>query len=315
MGRRAGGAAARIAAGVAALATCAGTLGCAGTATRGGAGGAAGRADGCSPGLFVVDGACLGPREIDGYCGSRSVGSTCALAACGPGEGLDPRAGTGAPARTVRELVARDRSTPLPAGARLSCRDDRVLVAHGDHAGCLARSDACPRTMHASPSDPPCVADPVCPLGEVRAADGACVVVVSRGGLQVGAWTRAVLGGDPGAGDSAGTDGGAAGHGAGRMCRVLAQAPWELDVGPGGVRTVTLAVQLTFPDNDVSQATATVTAEIPPAALLATQAALDGLLIPLRALAAAGGSSDAASATVHLWCTVRGGSSPLVQAP
>jgi len=99
------------------------------------------------------------------------------------------------------------------------------------------------------------------------------------------------------------------------VCRVLAQAPWEIEVGTGGVRTVTLAVQLTFPDNDVSQATATVTAELPSGALLAAQAALDGLLIPLRALATPAGTSDAASATVHLSCTVRGGSSPLVQAP
>jgi len=258
------------------------------------------RADECGLGLFVVDGACLSPREIDAYCGSRSVESACVAAECASGEGVDSRASTCVPQRTVREIVARDRPTPMFDGSTVACREDRVLVAHGDHAVCLARSDACPRATHSDPSRPRCVPDAPCPAGAVRA--NTCVRVVSAGVLDVGAWSRSVLGADGGGGDD-------------RLCRSLAQAPWEVDIGPGGERTVALTVQLTFPDNDVSQATATASAELPSAGLRAVQAGLDSLLVPLRALSRMARATDAASATVHVSCTVRGGSSPLVQAP
>jgi hypothetical protein len=247
--------------------------------------------DGCP---LVIDGACVSPREIDAYCGARSVGASCVAPKCAPGDAIDLRESVCVPQRTVRAIVARDRPSPLPETTVVACRDDHVLVAHGDHALCLARADACPRTTHAGP-DPArrgCVADPTCPRGEIRARD-ACVRVVTNGVLDVGAWTRAVLGPDGGAGDD-------------RLCRVLAQAPWDLDVGPGGSRTVALTVDLTFPNNDVTQVSATAT----PSATV--QAALDSLLLPLRTL---GGTADAASATTHVSCTIHGSSSPLLLPP
>jgi hypothetical protein len=247
---------------------------------------------------FVVDGACVSPREIDAYCGSRSVAATCALPSCALGDAIDPRASTCVPQRTVRAIVARDRPLPVPEATVIACRDDHVLIAHGDHALCLARADACPRTTHADPSRG-CVPDAPCPAGEVRARD-ACVRVVTGGMLDVGRWSRAVLGPDGGAGDD-------------RLCRVLAQAPWDFDVGPGGSRVLALTIDLAFPNNDVTQASAVATtSDLPPAGLADAQASLDALLIPLRAL---GGTAGAASATVRVSCTIHGTSSPLLLPP
>lgn len=124
--------------------------------------------------------------------------------------------------------------------------------------------------------------------------DGAPVVDVGR-------WLRAMLG----------TDGG---EGTARVCRPLSQQVGELDVGPGGARTLSLTVELVFPDNDVTQLSGrVVTVDLASgqavfgAGAQAVQRALDALLVPLRAL---GGASDAASATVKVHCTVRGGGSP-----
>ncbi len=261
-------------------------------ATTSGARGAAG----CQ---LVLDGACVSPREVDAYCGARSIGASCAVPSCAPGEAIDPRASACVPQRTVRAIVARDRPSPLPEATTLACRDDHVLVAHGDHAVCLARADACPRTTHAAPGRG-CVHDAPCPAGEVRSG-AACVRVASRGVLDVGSWSRAVLGLDGGSGDD-------------RVCRVLAQTPWDFDVGPGGSRTVALTVDLAFPNNDVGEVSAAVTApsDIPSPGLVAAQSSVDRLLVPLRAL---GGTADAASSTVRLSCTIHGTSSPLLLPP
>jgi hypothetical protein len=264
-------------------------------------GAAAAAVNGCKRGLFVVDGACLGPREVDAFCGARSLGPGCVTAVCGPGEAVDLRAGGCVPQRSVRATLDRQRPTAIPDGTTLACHDDHLLVANADHAVCLERSDACPRTTHferEQPSSRGCVPDPLCASGEVRTR-GACVRVVTGGALDVGAWARAILGPDGGAGGD-------------RLCRVLAQAPWDFDVGPGGSRAVGLAIDLRFPDNDVTGASASVAADGPSSGLLAAQSAVDSLLIPLRAL---GGTAGAASASVHVSCLLRGATSPLLLPP
>ena len=121
--------------------------------------------------------------------------------------------------------------------------------------------------------------------------------------VDVGSWSRAVLGADGGPGTPL-------------LCRTLGQEPWALDVGPGGARGVALRVELVFPDNDVTQVTARVALmDLATGAALSGQAgraaevAVESLLGPLRAL---GGTASAAAATSSILCTVRGGTSPRV---
>jgi hypothetical protein len=115
--------------------------------------------------------------------------------------------------------------------------------------------------------------------------------------VDVGRWTRAALGPD-------------GGEGAPRLCSVLAANPWSFDVGSGGVRPLHLAVELVFPDNDVTQVTSRVTVDdAPPAGAAAADRAVATLLVPLRSL---GGTTDAASVSTRVTCTVRGGAPPLL---
>ena len=124
--------------------------------------------------------------------------------------------------------------------------------------------------------------------------------------IDVGRWVRAMLGPD-------------GGEGTRRLCGPLQERPWDFDVGLGGARTVALSVELVFPDNDVTQLTlraqaldATTLTPLGGEAPRAAEAALDSLLVPLRAL---GGSADAASATLRVTCTIRGGLRPRCRSP
>jgi hypothetical protein len=108
------------------------------------------------------------------------------------------------------------------------------------------------------------------------------------------------------------------GFGTSRLCQPFVEQPWALDVGTGGARALALSIELRFPDNDVTQVSGTV--ELTDAASgqpvlggvrrgQRDAQALESLLVPLRAL---GGTSDAASATLHVRCTVRGGGTPFL---
>ncbi len=213
-----------------------------------------------------------------------------------------------------RAIAARTRS--IPEDLVLGCHDEHALVLHGDDTACLSSVDVCPPATTWDRGGARCLPLPACPPGEIRpdAASGACVRVVIPGAkgealVDVGRWTRTVLGPDGGEGTS-------------RLCRQLAIAPWDLDVGPGGARTLLLQLDLRFPDNDVTQVSARValldSASRQPVgrssgtgtnAGRAAQRALDALLLPLRAL---GGTADAASATLQVQCTVQGGGTPFV---
>jgi hypothetical protein len=275
----------------------------------------AGGACRCAPGLAVLEGACVGPRELDAYCSPLpSRAGACAAATCAGSDPLDLATGRCAAARTARDVAAQAR--PIPDDLALGCHEGRTLVVRPDYVACIPAGDTCPRGTTWEPGTARCAPVPACPPGEVRAErdDGApagCVRVVTRVAegaavVDVGRWARAMLGTDGGMGTS-------------RLCRPFAQALWGDDVGAGGARTLALTIQLLFPDNDVTQLSADVQAldaasgqPIPGDAgrtARAARSALSPLLVPLRSL---GGVSDAASLSVGVRCTVRGGGSPLL---
>jgi hypothetical protein len=230
----------------------------------------------CAEGLVLLEGACVTPREADVYCGGRSIAAggaaVCAAPSCAVGEGVDTVTSSCVAEPTVREHVLHAR--PASIEVAIACPEPQALLAHGDRVACLAREDACPATTTWSAGA--CRPLAPCPPGEVR--DGlACTRVRSGGRVAVSAWARAVL--------------------EGRLCAALRRGAWDLVAGD--TRVVT-SVTLVFPDNDVPGVTATVDVAprldgLQPRA----QAAVEELLVPLRAL---GGTAEAASATVQVAC-------------
>jgi hypothetical protein len=248
----------------------------------------------CELGLVFVDGACLGPKDTDDYCGGRSiaVGGTgsCVVPTCAPGEAVDPVTSTCVARRTVAALGGGGRGS---AGeAILGCNGDRVLAAHGDHVECLLRDQLCPPTSRWDTARG-CVTEPPCKAGEVRVragrGTGTCRYVMSASKVDVGAWVRTTL--------------------EDHLCQRLRRTPWEFVESAAGGR-VNLELKLVFPNNDVAGATGTAHFELPlpsEAAQASTQAALEALLIPLRVL---GGTADAASMSLHVTCAMDRGAAP-----
>jgi hypothetical protein len=263
----------------------------------------------CAPGLRVLDGACVGPRELDAYCGgggSSAAGpGTCRPIRCASTDAIDLATHTCAPASAARAVLARTR--PVPDDLALGCREARALVLNGDDVACLPHEDLCPRDTAWTGADAECAPLAACAPGEIR-TDAGCEGVVTResGGsavVDVGRWSRAMLG----------VDGGEA---SARLCRSVGEHVVELDVGPGGARALLVEVGLTFSNNDVTQVEARVETfdaashqPVVGAGAVPAQRAIEALLVPLRAL---GGVADAASATVRVTCIVRGGSTPLL---
>ncbi len=268
----------------------------------------AGRECRCAPGLILLEGACVGPRELDSYCGAPALGSaSCRAVSCPEGDPIDLTTHACAPASAARAVIARVR--PIPDELALGCHEGRALVLRGEDVACVPRAELCPRGAAWDAKAAHCAPAPACGAGQLRDDGGRCIGVVTRVSprddgapvVDVGRWAEAMLG----------TDGGEA---TARLCGPLAEHTPELDVGPGGARTLTLSLQLAFPDNDVTQvsgrADTTDTASHQPVlgvGALPAQRALAALLVPLRAL---GGVSDAASASVRVRCTVHGGGSP-----
>jgi hypothetical protein len=117
--------------------------------------------------------------------------------------------------------------------------------------------------------------------------------VLSASVVDVGAWARTIL--------------------EDHLCRRLRRTPWELaDSATGG--RANLELELVFPDNDVAGATGTAHFDPPvpsEAAQAGAQAALEALLLPLRAL---GGTADAAGVTLHVTCPIDRGAAPRILA-
>ena len=267
----------------------------------------------CGEGLLLVDGACVGEAEAKAFCGGSAEGWSavsgrvqCKVPVCGEGEALDPRQSVCLGAGATRALLAHTHA--LPEGERFGCRAAHRLVAHDDQARCLPRADVCARGMSEDPARASCAPMLACLAGEV-ADGGRCVALLSGDPahpiLDLGAWVRARLGSDGGAGTP-------------WLCRPLTQSPWSFDVDTGGERTLRLEIALQVPDNDLTQLSATAdvfdaTAAIrlPPASTRAVELALDSLLLPLRAT---GGTASAAAATASVRCTIHGGITPLLLA-
>jgi hypothetical protein len=258
-----------------------------------GCGPRASSAGACARGLLLLDGACVGAGEADSYCGARSSAAggavACPAPTCAAGEAIDPVALTCVAERTVRSIVAQGHG--LAEDATVGCSGDLVLAAHAGHAGCVAAQDVCPWASRLGVTRG-CAPAASCPAGEVRARGGGCLRVRRGALVDVGAWAHAVA--------------------EERLCRRIRRAAWDFEDVAGATGRVDMALELVFPNNDVASAAASAKIDAPDSSQAAQAdvlAAVDALLVPLRAL---GGTADAASVSLAVSCPLPTTTAPRV---
>ncbi len=265
----------------------------------------------CTDGNLPLLGACVPPPVVEAFCGAaarvESVGafSGCAFRTCGPAQSLDVVSGACLP----RGMLSRGSA---------DCREPAVALVEDGRAACVAPEAACPRgtrpgAQHDAKRGSICDRPPTCPPGSL-AEGSACRPVVTAGGrsgsrVDVGAWAALALGVD-------------GGRGSGALCQPLAARPSVFEAGAavasggappadGGARpahaTVTVAVAISVPDQDVTRLHAQVHARgdagrpLSPAAEALVSASVGTLLEALRSL---GGEASAASVELEVSCAV-----------
>jgi hypothetical protein len=258
------------------------------------------------------------PAEAAAFCGPTATwdGRACASRAC-PASAPDGATGACVPSLTLRALAfaahgahdARDERA-----ARSEATEDRAVRCHVGQAlavrdaqvTCLPDAALCARGSVVT--DGACEQPPPCAVGEVASA-GRCAPLVTRGGagdpfaIDVGAWATALLGAEGGAGTAI-------------ACGPLDASPGAFGVTPGAHGSARVAVDLRFPDNDVTRLVLRVSATdadtarpVPPAAARITRLAFESLASLLRAL---GGAATSASLTRTVLCPLDGGRLPFV---
>jgi hypothetical protein len=252
----------------------------------------------CGSGDLPVLGACVPPAVADEYCGraERASADGCAFVECDADEAVDSDSGC-VPVASLEH------------GGASACQPGTSVVVASGRTACVAPDVACPRGSRAQGAA--CVRPPRCPAGTLG-LDGACrpIVVRRHAGIpvvDVGAWASIVLGvdGGPGAPD---------------LCRPLQGHPAALGVVQGESLVVGVHVALTVPDEDLTRVVAEVevhgrpgtSAEsevrahvegrsLPPSAGAVAEAAVAGLVEPLRGL---GGEALATRTAGSFRCTI-----------
>ena len=278
----------------------------------------AGGACACAPGLDPLLGACVTPAEAAAFCGPTATwdGHACASRAC-PASAPDAATGACVPSLRLRSLALaalgaheasddREARSGVPEDRAVRCHDGQSLAVRDDQVACLPDAALCARGSIASGGA--CAPPPPCAVGEVTTA-GRCVPLVTPGGaedpfaIDVGAWATALLGPDGGDGTAI-------------ACGPLAASPGAFGVAHGARGSVRVAVDLRFPDNDVTRLVLRVSATdvdthrpVPPAAARVTRLAVEPLAALLRAL---GGAASSASIARTVLCPLDGGTAPAV---
>jgi hypothetical protein len=260
----------------------------------------------CVEGSTLVAGACVPFALADTFCGRAATpqpGGGCARKKCAAGEALELDHGLCIPESVVRSSMSH---------GVLDAEDTRrptclfgVLVSHGPgtQLGCAMGPSSCPRGEHfvkaivdaGSPGlAGVCEPTPACGAGEVfDATFSKCARVVRESSgatvVDVGAWARLALGVD----GAEGTD---------AFC-----APVRATQARGRFQ-----LELAFPDNDVTRASARLT-PLPGTPLPASDAAEQSLQLLIQALRYYGGASSAASVSLEVGCNPGMAATPMLE--
>jgi hypothetical protein len=243
-------------------------------------------------------------RETLASCGqgARPGPHGCEPIPCAPNEAIDYGLGTCVSAKTLRE-IAEHQGTTLYEDEQLACPDEQRLLVSGDAALCVPPEIMCLRGTRWVTAARACVPWGPCAPGAIRDPPrGVCVqVVTARGGdpvddvVDVGAWARLAFGSD-------------GGPGASTLCSAIARNPNAFGLAMQGSATLTIDIDLSFPNNDVSLVAvrARASSESGSTASSAAVTALDAAVMPIvRHLGALGGTASAAATHTSVRCSVR----------
>jgi hypothetical protein len=260
---------------------------------------------GACSGVTTRTDARVAPRETAASCGSgaRPGRDGCEPIPCGPNEAIDYGEGRCLSAKALRDL-AEHQGTTLYEGEALVCPDDQRLLVSGSAALCVPAEVTCVRGTHWVGASRACVPWPPCDRDAIRdpapgARPGCVPIVTARDGespiVDVGTWTRLAFGAD-------------GGPGASDLCGAIARDPNAFGLAVQGSATLTVQIDVSFPDNDVSQVSvqARATSESGNPSASSAIAALDAATIPLvKRLGALGGVARAAATHTTVRCTVK----------
>ena len=244
-------------------------------------------------------------RETEASCGAGARPAArggCEPIPCAPGEAIDYGLGTCVSTQALRE-IAEHQGTTLYDDEELACPDDQRLLVSGTAALCVPAEVTCARGTRWVTAARACLPWGACEPGAMRDPPrGVCVrLVTARGGdgskdvVDMGTWSRLALGSDGGPGSST-------------LCSALARNPNAFGLAVQGSATIHVEIELSFPDNDVSQVAvrSRATSESGSANASAAVSALDAAVLPIvRDLGALGGTSSAAAMRTSVRCTVR----------
>jgi hypothetical protein len=248
-----------------------------------------------------VLGACVEPHEANAYCGRARVfeGGRCVPRACPEAQRADWVTGECLGARALR-TIATHQHVVVGEDETLGCHDGSALVIASGRARCVDEGDA-----GAAWAEFPCVRG-----AAFDAQLGRCVRVVSSSNegmlVDVATWTRAVFGADGGPGSA-------------RFCERIGVDPFAFGVDVAAETTTRIAIQLDFPNNDITQLHGRIwvaedggASRLPPSATTFAETTLRPFVEALRAI---GGTASAASVSSVVRCVVRGGGQPFPLAP
>ena len=247
---------------------------------------------------MLLAGGCVSPASADAFCGNgaRHIAGACAFVECTAPYVLDLATGVCAPPSRIR-AAARAAHLHVSPAETLVCSGDAPLVLDGTRAGCVPPASLCPRGTRATPGGG-CEREPACLAGEVfDRASGVCVSLLGPSTkddylVDVGRWLARYVGPNGGPGSS-------------ELCRPLALHAGAVTRATPASAVVQVTVEIVVPDNDVTQARASIAVSDGTGSRVQAAEALlaDGetLLAGLRAL---GGESSAASARSVVTCSV-----------
>jgi hypothetical protein len=249
-------------------------------------------------------------RETAASCGAGArpaARGACEPIPCAPGEAIDYGLGTCVSTKALRE-IAEHQGTTLYDDEELTCPDDQRLLVSGAAALCVPAEVTCVRGTRWVTAARACVPWGPCEPGAMRDPPrGVCLrVVTARGGdgskdvVDVGTWSRLAFGSDGGPGSST-------------LCSALARNPNAFGLAVQGSATINVEIELSFPDNDVSQVAVRSRATSESGSTNASTAvsALDAAVLPIvQHLGALGGTSSAAAVHTSVRCTVRNSARP-----
>jgi hypothetical protein len=264
----------------------------------------------CADGSTVIAGACVPYKLADTFCGHAATpqpGGGCAPKKCGAGQALDLDHGLCLPEAAARATLLSQGSRNDDDTRRPSCLYG-ALVSHGatNQLSCAMGPLSCGRGQHfvhdhvdagaGQTLSGTCNAPPPCGAGELfDDVSSSCVRVVRASPesfiVDVGAWARLALGADGAEGQNG-------------FC-----APVRATGSEGRFQ-----IELTFPNNDVTQAAARLT-QRPGTLPNASDAAERSLEQLIETLHYYGGTASAASVSLEISCIPPMAASPTLEIP